>query len=382
VLIVYGSLYPWHFATVHQNADPLWTFLHSWQRQPLRNLIRDAVVNVALYVPLGFVGHLAFRKSRLPGFSIYGPVLLGVLLSVAMELTQLLEPARDSNIADVMTNVMGSALGVSIGLVFEALTTHGGAGKSDKSVRDNPVADQSALMLVFCWVGWLLFPLFPVISPYQLSRKLTIFEHARLIDPVLIVSTAGSWFAAGLLLTAAGARTKRAWFVLTLLAVPAQFFVVERQPLPSLLLGAIAGVVLFLARRRVGAPAKAEAWAFLAVIVLRGLSPFHFVAASTDFTWFPFVATLQGEWQSAAGVLIEKMYYYGTAIWLLRAAGFTLMRSVIPVATALALIEVAQIHLPGRTPEITDPILATLMGFVLAMLSRPVRGRLRTARLE
>jgi VanZ family protein len=81
-------------------------------------------------------------------------------------------------------------------------------------------------------------------------------------------------------------------------------------------------------------------------------------------------------------VLIEKIFYYGTAIWLLRAAGAGLARSVSVVAVVLASIEIAQIHLPGRTPEITDPILAVLIGFVLAMLSRPVRERLRTEMLE
>jgi hypothetical protein len=86
--------------------------------------------------------------------------------------------------------------------------------------------------------------------------------------------------------------------------------------------------------------------------------------------------------QRRSPLLIEKVFYYGTAIWLLRAAGIRLVLSVILVAAVLASIEIVQIHLPGRTPEITDPILAVLMGFVLAMLSRPVRGRLRTARLE
>ena len=116
-----------------------------------------------------------------------------------------------------------------------------------------------------------------------------------------------------------------------------------------------------------------EAWIFLAVILFRGLSPFHFVAEAAAFNWIPFVATLLGDWQSAAGTLIEKIFYYGTAIWLLRAAGLKLLRSVIAVAVVLAAIEIVQIHLPGRTPEITDPVLAVLLGFVLATLSIPQR---------
>lgn len=41
------------------------------------------------------------------------------------------------------------------------------------------------------------------------------------------------------------------------------------------------------------------------------------------------------------------MFYYGTAIWLLRAAGVRLVLSVILVAAVLASIEILQIHLPG-----------------------------------
>jgi hypothetical protein len=213
-----------------------------------------------------------------------------------------------------------------------------------------------------------------VISRFDLARKLDVFQHARLIDPLLLVSTAASWYAGGLLLTAAGARIPRVWFAVTLLAIPAQFFVVERQPLPSLAVGAIAGVVLFAACHRARTPTKTEAWIFLAVILVRGLSPFHFVTEARAFNWTPFVATLLGDWQSAARTLIEKIFYYGTAIWLLRTAGLKLARSVIAVAVVLASIEIVQIHLPGRTPEITDPVLAVLLGFVLAMLSRPQKA--------
>jgi VanZ family protein len=348
----------------------------------MRYMLRDTIVNVALYIPLGFAAHLVFRNSRLPGFGIYGPVLLGLLLSTAMELIQLLEPTRTTSIADLITNVIGSALGVMAGLLFEALALRELVPAIDRKSVKNSVGDRGALLLAFCWIAWLIFPLFPVVGLYEPSRRLMFFVHSRVLDPVQLVSGAASWFAAGLLINAAGKRMSRVWFPLTLLAIPAQFFIVGRQPMSSFLLGAITGVILFAVFHRSLAPTMAEAWVFLAVILFRGLSPFHFAAESAEFGWIPFGATLEGDWQSAVRVLIEKLFYYGTAIWLLRAAGVRLVNSVIVVAAVLSSIEIAQIHLPGRTPEITDPILAVLIGFALAMLSRPVRGRLRTVRLE
>jgi VanZ family protein len=342
---------------------------------PFRYFVRDVIVNIILYIPLGFAGHLAFRRIRLPAFSIYAPVLLGLLLSTVMELTQLLVPTRDTSFADIVTNVIGSGIGVMLGLLFEAIMSR---RHWPSRTRDHTVADRGALLLAFCWAAWLLFPLFPALRSLELSRRLAVFEHAPLIDPMPMLSAGASWYAAGLLLAAA-AGVPRAWLALTLLVIPAQFLIADRQPLPSVLLGAMAGVVLFIACHRAGAPSKVEAWAFLAVIAVRGLVPFHFMAEATPFNWVPFVPMLTGDWQSMAGVLLEKTFYYGTAIWLLRAAGLKLMRSMIVVAAVLASIEIVQIHLPGRVPETTDPVLAILLGFVLAILSRETGKRFRSA---
>jgi hypothetical protein len=86
----------------------------------------------------------------------------------------------------------------------------------------------------------------------------------------------------------------------------------------------------------------AEAGVFPALILIRGLSPFHFAGGSIEFGWIPFVAMLASDRQSAAGILVEKAFYYGTAIWLLRAAGIRLLFSVVLVAVVVATIEIAQ----------------------------------------
>jgi hypothetical protein len=115
------------------------------------------------------------------------------------------------------------------------------------------------------------------------------------------------------------------------------------------------------------------------LLVLRGLSPFRFVPESAGFTWIPFVATLNADWQPAILVMLGKICYYASAIWLLRASGMRLLRAAATVAAILAGIEIAQIHLPGRTPETTDPLLALVMGFVLLILSRETGRRFRSA---
>ncbi len=47
------------------------------------------------------------------------------------------------------------------------------------------------------------------------------------------------------------------------------------------------------------------------------------------------------------------------------------LAAIFIVCAVLAAIEVIQIHLPGRTAETTDPLLALLAGLGLRVLERP-----------
>lgn len=328
-------------------------------------------MNIALYVPLGMAAHFAFRKRPPKFFDLYGPVLLGFVLSASIELTQLFEPARDASVVDIAANVIGSTLGVFLAVVFEAI-----AEPAARSVHRR-ATDQAALALLFAGAAYLVFPFFPVLGLYALRLKLTAFAQAPLFDITQFLSGLALWYAGGFLLQAAALPRARVWLGISLLAVPAQFLIVGRQPLPAWAIGAVAGAVLFAWRGRSGV-SKAEAWAFLLVILVRGLSPFHFVAASNVFTWIPFGGFLGDDWQAGIQVLLEKTFYYGTAIWLLRAAGTPLWNTAAIVAAVLACIEAAQIHLPGRTAEITDPILAILLAGGLAMFCRETKIRFRS----
>ncbi len=358
LLIVYGSLYPWQFVAKTLPRNPLWILLHAWPAEPLRYFVQDTAVNIALYAPLGFVAWFAFRKI------VYAPVLLGLLLSIGLEMAQLFTPTRVTSMMDVTANVCGTALGVALAAVFDALALR----RPFSSPWRSP--DRGALLLVIFWVGLLWFPFFPVLGFYVPSRKFAVLLHSPLFAPVSFLSSAAAWFAAGLLFRAAGLRIPRAWAAVALLAIPAQIFIATRQPLPAELAGAAAGVLLFVLRPPAKAVQPFEAWAFFAVLAFRGLAPFRFAPAAAAFDWFPFGGVLASGWQPALLVLTGKVFYYGAAIWLLNAAGMRLWRSAASVAALLAAIEIVQTHLPGRTPEITDPLLALFIGFGLSTLSR------------
>jgi VanZ family protein len=357
ILIVYGSLYPWHFVPHHLAENPFRILLHSWPREAPHYFFEDAVVNIALYTPLGFAAYLAFRKSLL------APVLLGLLLSSAIEITQLFTPTRITSMMDVISNVAGSALGVAVAIAFSGVIR-----------RWHPhshvlLRDRGALALILCWAASLLLPFFPVLGLYLPDRKLMLFLDSPAFTLLPFVSAAAVWFVLGLLIEATGVRFPRGLTVLTVLAIPAQILVASRQPVLSQLAGAIVGVLIFSLRPRARRVSLAEACAFAGVVIFRGLWPFRFVSAAAPFGWIPFTGALTAAWLPALLVLSEKVFYYGAAVWLLHAAGIRLARSAAAVAIVLGAIEIVQTHLPGRTPEITDPLMAILIGFVLGALN-------------
>jgi hypothetical protein len=112
------------------------------------------------------------------------------------------------------------------------------------------------------------------------------------------------------------------------------------------------------------------AWLLAVAVLLDGLMPFRWEDPAMAFHWVPFEDMLASDWQSGFAILLRKAFVYGAAIWLFRRSGWRFASAMVLVALALAAIEVVQLHLVGRTPEITDPLLALLMTFVLAVLER------------
>jgi VanZ family protein len=329
----------------------LWLLFHSWDFATGRRFIADIVVNVAIYVPVGMFGHLAFRRMRR-----LGPVALGALVSGCVEMVQLYTPSRHCSTVDFVTNIAGAATGVLAGVLFERL-----AGPLRVDLFGG--RDRAGLALLFCWVAAMLFPLFPDTSLQDWGHKFLLFAEGPWLSPVPLISAAAIWFAVGMMLRSG------AGLAVTLLLIPAQLFIVTRQPLPVQMVGAIAGILVLPLARRL-APAL-PAWGFVTVLAIRGLAPFHPTVQAQAFGWIPFAGFLETDWQYAIQVFLEKLFYYGTAIWLLRGAGLRWPIAIGSVCVVLAGVELAQIHLPGRTPEITDPLLGLLAGFILMAFGRP-----------
>ena len=73
---------------------------------------------------------------------------------------------------------------------------------------------------------------------------------------------------------------------------------------------------------------------------------------------------------------MEKIFFYGTTIWSLRFAGVGLKTATCIVAATLAGVEFLQLYMPDRTPDVTDPLLAVLLGLACHVLTSPQRQNL------
>ena len=115
-LIVYVSLYPFRFVP---DGPALTDALRSlsWARAGRGDMFN----NVLLYVPFGFCVALVIepRWGRVTGIVVV--TLLGVLLSLGLELLQASVAIRVSSLRDLSLNATGSLLGAILGTFFHAV---------------------------------------------------------------------------------------------------------------------------------------------------------------------------------------------------------------------------------------------------------------------
>jgi len=105
-------------------------------------------------------------------------------------------------------------------------------------------------------------------------------------------------------------------------------------------------------------------------ILFQGLMPFVFNPHPGHFSFIPFSGLLDGSIFNAALWILEKTFLYGALVWLPVQAGLSLRFSVIASVILLTGIELAQMFVPGRVSEITDPFLAVILGLFLYFADR------------
>jgi VanZ family protein len=377
LLILYGSLFPFRFSSLHD--FDLWALVTSLDFA--RTSRGDIVANLLLYIPLGLCLMLAWpaRWTRARGF--LWAVVLGTVLSLCVELLQVHASSRVSSLSDLVLNAAGTAIGALAAILYLGI---GSTIRIPGLAAGRP--DPVPFALILLWLAFRLAPFVPTIDWQKYKDALKPLLLTPDIAWLDILRYLAGWLVVGYAVRQVWRREFALYAVVALAALVLVGRVVivgktlSASEVAALLacIPAAAVLIMMTDRRR----ALVLSVMLVAVIVLAGFKPFTIQAAAQSFSWVPFMSSLNDNLEVNYSVLLEKCFWYFSLIWLLTRRGVSIGLAAFGTAALLASIEFAQLWIPGRSAEITDPLLALSGGVLLAILGTQDPQRIRTAPLR
>jgi VanZ family protein len=312
--IVYGSLFPFHFESTARGEHPLLAVWNGWPPEWNRYVLRDILLNIILYVPLGLAAAMVFLRRHSRAISAAAAILLAFALSAGMEILQAYEPRREPSSLDVLTNVMGGTLGALIALAAER-QIRGLVKTPSRGLRG------AGVILLIVWGVQAFYPMIPAIGSAHLRDSLSSLWHTRHVPIIETWLGVAQWFAVGLALESVFVRMRTAWLAaLMLFSLTAQMVIADRILTGGEVLAAAIALLLWQvspnARR-----ARWCAWMLGSAILLSELRPFYFLSVPQPFSWIPFAATFESNRAAAVTIIARKAFDYGAMIFALRSIG-------------------------------------------------------------
>ena len=201
-LIVFGSLYPFHFVLRDSPAGAIQAFRASLDFVLNRGFLRDVLVNLLVYIPVGFFFVLDERPERPAWLRCLRAALAGAALSLSMEFLQYYFPPREPSLIDALDNTLSAAAGGLLGIAFAARARHA----FDALAGLGLARPSSALFLALVWTAALF-------SPGDWAGFRTLMKvHALLAAPApapgLVFVAFVQWIGIGALAAAIAGRSR------------------------------------------------------------------------------------------------------------------------------------------------------------------------------
>lgn len=361
LLLLYGSLYPWEFRSGPEFSAALRHVFSAWPSRYGLNEAKDVILNLLIYMPVGFAGYLSRGQDRRT-LRLLWPSVLGFALSLCVETLQHYCPRRVPSALDLVCNSAGAFAGTLVALAFES-TLRARWGEIRKSEVLRP---SSALMLLLFWAGYFALPMRPGFFGLVLKIKALIRNPAwswfDLAGAVIIWLTLSQ-----LLQSALGASLGRRLLVL---AWPALFLIRLLAPGRTFTWSELAGAALGVALSFPLAHLSRSGYLPLAALWVgwlgaEELRPFHFSPVAHPGNIVPFLDMLGSAWMESVLTLLKKCCLYSSAFWCVERAGLSRGWTLTGLALLVGGLEYAQRYVPGRVPSTTDVGIVLLVGALL-----------------
>lgn len=353
-VIVHGSLWPYDFRIPPGPAGPIDAFLNSWVEHPSSR--GDILGNVLFYMPLGLLAALTTRR-------LLPVVAAGASLSTTMELLQFYDPGRVSSVWDVASNTAGTLVGAVIGLLVHTRLRL----PLLRSLTSHPVPT----FLLLAMLGYRLVPYVPVIDLHKYWNALKPLLYGPFPDPAETFRYFAVWLTASELLAeicGPGLSLLMAPLLVGFVLLGKILIYSSVVTRPEVAGAAVVVLIAWPMLHRSPGRTATVALILLASLVIERLEPFEFAWGARPFGWLPFRSFFGGSLVVNSASLLEKLFLYGSLVWLWTRAGARLWMAALGVAAVLFATSLAETALPDRSAEITDALLALLVAGLISLL--------------
>jgi VanZ family protein len=382
-LIVYGSLYPFNFTPALVSGGLRGAFHElRWARAGRGDLI----LNVLLYLPLGFCLVLAFGTKLNRVVAVLAATLLGATLSLSIEVAQSILPTRVPSLFDLSLNAAGSLLGATCGLAWIGFKRLMRLPTRTEAIFRDP----QAMLVMGLWFAWRLAPFIPELDLAKLKAALRpLFSphlHALMVCTYLVC-----WLAVNQLIASLVSRAHRLEALLATIAIVlvSRLLLARATFVPDELLALLLLLPLVLLTHRLTPqPRRALLTAGLfALLIIDSFSAADFVSEPQTFDWWPFKMWWtqsprevfdQIDWTH----LLRRLFLFGALIWALKDWGWSTRFS--GASVFLFSIAVAVVHLwqPNQPASITEPLLVGGLALLFGLAESKATGRFATSAIS
>jgi VanZ family protein len=330
----------------------------------------DAVANVALFVPFGFLA-MQCVSDRRDWRSWLAILAVAFVLAHSIQTMQLILPGRVPSGSDSVLNLIGCALGCLLGM----LSLPGRLSSDHWLGHPMPIPTLLAVGLLL----WNFRPFVPSLDLGLVVDNVKWLIASPLPHPVWTLQAVVTWLLVFHFLETGGANFAREsqYTLLVALILASGLFIVESSITIDRILGAFLALLLWY---RTGWPRKPRVLFMLTLllVILISFTPFELRSEPSRFHWIPFSGALGGSMIINVLAIIKKLLMYGCLIYLLCELGFRLWASTLAISVFLLVSEFLQVFFQGRTPEITDSLLALMIGGVFHLWQQHNGWQLRS----